>query len=339
MKKFIIKTLFYFIPFCCIFIGYQMITPSFTGDIGSLIQFPFGKKYEQYIFGNHLPNYLTVDTLVVSCEKLQNKNTAKILTIGDSFSNQKIYGYQNYLAHLLGNKIQNMRFKIKNYNQFNNAIALLNSEIIDSTNFQIVILQVADRDAIEKLCSIDFDVFYEVPKDIDNYYLYNPLTKNKIYDLFDLFAFIRLRMGFENPACKHKLNQECFTHPYCSRNLFHYKYDLYFQNITQPEIEKAKENLVMLNRKFSEKGIKMIFLLASDKYDVYRPFITDDSLPIDTTTNELSKISDICVIDTKPLLQEMVRSGEQDVYMLHDTHWSYKGSKAVAQELFSFIKK
>ena len=112
-----------------------------------------------------------------------------------------------------------------------------------------------------------------------------------------------------------------------------------FQNISQAEIEKAKENLVILNRKFSEKGIKMIFLLAADKYDVYRPFMTDDTLPVDTTTEELSKIPNVCVMDTKPLLQEMVRNGEQDVYMLHDTHWSYKGSEAVARELFRILKK
>ena len=338
MKKFVVKTLFYLIPFCCIFGGYKLITPSFTGDIGALIQFPFGKKYNQFIFGNYLPNYLIIDTLVVSYEKLQIDNASKILTIGDSFSNQKLYGYQNYLAHLLGNKIQNIRFKIDDYNQFNTAIALLNSEIIDSSNYHTVILQVGDRDAIERLCGIDFEMLYEIPEDIDKYYLYEPIAKNRVYDLFDLCAFIRLRLGFENPAFKQNLKQDCFTHRYFSRKLFHYKYDLFFQNTSQTDIDKAKENLVLLNRKFSEKGIKMIFLLAADKYDVYRPFMTDDSFPVDTTTDGLSKIPDVCVIDTKPILQEMVRRGEQDVYMLHDTHWSYKGSEAVARELFRYIE-
>ena len=314
------------------------MTPHFTGDIGSLIQFPFGKKYDQYIFGKYLPNYLTVDTLVVSNEKLQIANTAKILTIGDSFSNQKLYGYQNYLSHLLGNRIQNIRFKIDNYNQFNTGIGLLNSGIIDSSNYQTVILQIGDRDAIERLCAIDFDILYEVPKDMDKYYLFDPTTIKRNYDLFDFYAFIRLRLGFENPAYQHHLKQDCFMHPYLSRKLFHYKFDMYFQNASQTDIEKAKTNLIMLNRKFSEHGIKMIFLLSADKYDVYRPFMTDDSFPVDTTTESFSKIPDVCVIDTKPILQEMVRSGEQDVYMLHDTHWSYKGSEAVARELLNYIK-
>ena len=337
MKKFIIKILYYLIPFCCVFGGYKILSKSFTGDIGSLIQFPFGKKYDQLVFGNYLPNYLTIDTLVVSYEKLQVANTSKILTIGDSFSNQKQYGFQNYLGHLLGNNILNIRFKIKEYNQFTTAMALLNSEIIDSLNYKIIILQVANRDAIEKLCSIDFEMLYEIPKDIDNYYLYEPIAKNRVYDLFDFFAFIRLRLDFENPALKHNLKQDCFTHPYFSRHLFHYKYDLYFQNTLQTDIDKAKENLITLSRKFSEKGIKMIFLLAADKYDVYRPFMTDNSLPVDTIMKGLTKIPDVCVIDTKPILQEMVGNGELDVYLLHDTHWSYKGSEAIARELLRYI--
>ena len=81
----------------------------------------------------------------------------------------------------------------------------------------------------------------------------------------------------------------------------------------------------------------MIFLIAADKYDVYRPFMADNSLPIDITTDALSNIFDVCVINTKWMLQEMVRNGEKDVYMVNDTHWSYKASEAVAKKLASTI--
>jgi hypothetical protein len=67
--------------------------------------------------------------------------------------------------------------------------------------------------------------------------------------------------------------------------------------------------------------------------------MTDHALPVDTTTDGLSKIPNVCVIDTKPLFQEMIRNGEKDVYMLHDSHWSYKGSEAVARELLRHIQK
>ncbi len=96
---------------------------------------------------------------------------------------------------------------------------------------------------------------------------------------------------------------------------------------------KSLRNLILLNNKLLEKGIKMIFLIAADKYDVYRPFTADNSLPIDTTTDEFSNLPNICVINTKPILIEMVRNGEKDIYMVNDTHWSYKASEAVAEEI------
>jgi hypothetical protein len=110
-----------------------------------------------------------------------------------------------------------------------------------------------------------------------------------------------------------------------------------FLNISKSDIEKAKENLVLLNEKFAEKGIKLIFLIAADKYDVYRPFMTDNSLPIDTTTDELSNIPNVCVINTKSMFQEMVRNGEKDVYKINDTHWSYKACEEVAKKLAPII--
>jgi hypothetical protein len=156
---------------------------------------------------------------------------------------------------------------------------------------------------------------------------------NKDSELYNLCSWIRLQFDYGNPIFKHDLKQDCFSHSRYSQTLFRYIDDFNFKQTKPEDIEKAKENLILLNKKFAEKGIKMIFLIASDKYDVYRPFMTDNSLPIDTTTNGLSNLSDVCIINTKPMLQEMVRNGEKDVYMVNDTHWSYKASQKVAQKL------
>jgi hypothetical protein len=78
----------------------------------------------------------------------------------------------------------------------------------------------------------------------------------------------------------------------------------------------------------------MIFLIAADKYDVYRPFLNDDSLPVDNTTSRLSQIPDVCIIDTKPILQSMVQQGIKDVYRINDTHWSYKANEVVARKIY-----
>ncbi|MDR2593170.1 MAG: hypothetical protein LBC87_00160 [Fibromonadaceae bacterium] len=328
MKKFIIKSLFYFISFLCIYGIFIFWNGNLTGDIGRLGKISFGKDYVQYLEKNYLTDNLTIDTLITFCEKLQIDEASKVCTIGDSFSNQGIYGYQNYLAHLLGFKIINILRGDKELS--NMAIALLNSNIIDSSNCSIFILSSVDRYVIPNLTYIDFEIQYEKP-------LLKMNDKNKNNSLYDLFSFIRLNLNYDNPIFEHSLKKECFTHRHFSKILFNYKEDMNFLNTQKIDVAKAKENLILLNKKFSEKGIKLIFLIAADKYDVYRPFMADNSLPIDTTTDELSNISDVFVINTKPMLQEMVQNGEKDVYMVNDTHWSYKASEAVARELANAI--
>ena len=331
MKKFIIKILFYFIPFLLCLGGYEMIGLHTSGDIGILGQIPFGEKYVNNLQQNYLQNNLTIETLATSYEKLQIANVSKIFTIGDSFSQQKVFGYQNYLAHLLHENIINIK---RNGSNLETAISLLNSGIIDSTTCQIIIIENGDRSVIEGLNKIDFEMQYKLPPEKEDQ---GKKNTNKNSKLYNLCSCIRLHLGHDNPIFKCNLKQACFTHHYFSQKLFYYKDDMNFLNTSQTDIEIAKENLILLNKKFSEKGIKLIFLIAADKYDVYRPFMTDDSLPIDTTTNELSNIPDVCVINTKTMFQDMVKNGEKDVYMVNDTHWSYKASEAVAEKLIYVI--
>jgi len=331
MKLFIIKILFYLIPFYCTYGVYKISISHISGDIGTLGMISFGKEYSQYLEKNYLTNNLTIDTLVVSYKKLHIANASKICTIGDSFGYQGIFGYQNYLGHLLGNKLLNI--KGENTNQVETAVALLNSEIIDSSSCQLVILESVDRSVNAIISNINFERLYKLPKININ----DKKNVNKNSEIYNLFSFIRLKINYDNPIYKHNLKQEYFTHNLFSKTLFYYKDDMNFLETSKADIEKAKENLILLNKKFSEKGIKLIFLIAADKYDVYRPFMTDASLPVDTTTNELSGISGVHVIDTKPMLQKMAQDGEKDIYMVNDTHWSYKASKAVALKLANAI--
>ncbi|MDR1759597.1 MAG: hypothetical protein LBR60_03615 [Fibrobacter sp.] len=328
MKKFIIKTLFYLIPFFGVY-GYYCfaVKPNVSGDLGILGQIPFGKDYNENLKRNYLTENWVVDTFAVSGKKPAAKKRVKIFTIGDSFSQQGIFGYQNYLAHILGDTVINVKTEGIN-RHIQTAVSLLNSGLLDSTICRMVIIQQVDRDAVMVLNQIDFEKPYEVPEKSKQ-----AKDANKNGDLYNLCSWIRLQFNYENPIVKHDLKQEYFTHSSFSHELFHYYKDLWFEKTMPADTEKAGENLIRLNEKFAEKGIQMVFLLASDKYDVYRPFMTDDSLPIDTTTSFLSNIPGVFVFDTKGLLQKMVQSGEKDVYMVNDSHWSYKGSEAVAGEL------
>lgn len=41
---------------------------------------------------------------------------------------------------------------------------------------------------------------------------------------------------------------------------------------------------------------------------------------------------------TKKYLVPLVKRVEKDVFMFNDTHWSYKASEAVSNEIYSIIK-
>ena len=51
--------------------------------------------------------------------------------------------------------------------------------------------------------------------------------------------------------------------------------------------------------------------------------------------NELEKTN--FFVNSNNTFKPMVKNGIKDVYMMNDSHWSYKGSEAVAKELHKRI--
>jgi len=328
MTRFITKILLYYLPFIFIYGFYEFnVKKNISGDLGVLGQIQFGKQYNENLEQNYLLNNFVQDTFVFSNENIFLSKDKNIVTIGDSYSRQGIFGYQNYLAHILGNSIINVII-LPGFNQFETAVSLLNSNIIDESNCQFIILQFVDRQAIFWLKNLNFELLYQFPETIEK-----QIDNSNNSDLFRFVSWIRLQFGYDRPYRKFNLKYDCFSHNYYSRTCFTYIDDLDFIKTKHEDILKAKENLTILSKKFSDKGIKIIFLIGADKYDVYRPFMTNDSLPVDTTTDVLSDLPDVCIINTKPLLQEMVRNGDKDVFMVNDSHWSYKASEAVANQI------
>jgi hypothetical protein len=329
MRKFIIKISFYFVPFICFLAFYRFyILTNISGDMGILAKLPFKAQYGKMLEENTLQDYIVFDTLINQSSTLIFKNKPTIITIGDSFSQLDKKGYQNYFAHLFNFEVVNIKRNDMN-TPVQDAISFLNSGIIDSTTCHIVVIESVDRAVFERLTNPDFSQTF-------TYFTPTEIKKKKHpyeFDLFQLTSFIRLMFGYENPISQYDLDDNYFTHSW-GNTAYCYVYELLsFANISQNDIKLAKENLIKLNEMFDKKGIKMIFLIAADKYDVYRPFMQDKTLPIDTSTDDFDRIPNVCVINTKSILQDMIHNGEKDVYEINDSHWSYKASEAVAKKL------
>jgi hypothetical protein len=328
MKQFLVKISFVILPLLALCVIYPVFyVPAFTGDLGRLAQIPFGKEYDLLIEKDFPEKYHVKDTLILNSSHVQFGQKPTVITIGDSYSGMGKTGYQNYLA-LHGLNVVNFVRKHAQDSPVKIISAMLNDNMIDSTTCKAVIVQTGSRNCISRLQESFDTISY---KSIKEYIPAN--NSRRPLNLLNLCSFIRLQFGYDSPVLKAQLDRQRFSHKWGDR-VYYYKEDLWFQYTKKEDIETAKENLKILNDKFLQKGIKLVFLICADKYDVYRPFMTDSNLPVDTLTDDFDSISGICVIDTKPLLCEMVREGKKDVCFMNDSHSSHIANKAIAEKIY-----
>jgi len=327
MKKFTIRFIGALIPLYVLVLFYIFyISPNLSGDLGNIGQIPFGKDYSNAIG----KNYLLRSRVIQFTDKNMNSRY-KIGTIGDSFSQQGINGYQNYLANLENTDILNFKWEI-NCGAPQTAINLLNSGVFSNSHFKVVIIECVERQLIYRLSTVNFgnksfkDSSVNEHKQIDKEN-YKPFLEN-------VFSWIRLSCGYNNPVNKVQLDANYFDSPTYGNKLFFYEYDLSFKTIDKNDITIAKSNLTKIVRLFESKGIKLIFMIAADKYDVYQSFIIHNPYPKNRTLDYFKDFEAYpYFVNSKQILYPLVRNGVKDVYLMNDSHWSYKASQVVAKEL------
>ena len=105
--------------------------------------------------------------------------------------------------------------------------------------------------------------------------------------------------------------------------------------IKKEDEEKVRYVYKSLSEKALEKGIKLIFLVAVDKYDLYQNHIVNNTFPKKTVLEDIGRIigDSPNLLLTKQYLLPLIEKKEKDVFMYNDTHWSYKATKVIADEI------
>jgi len=142
MRKFIIKTLLIVLPFfvsfgCAVFFGAQ--------NKGDLLR--MGYLYDNTgDYGDRLIKNHRVDRKysIVSNLDTTQKTKFKIFTIGDSFSQQDEYGYQNFLAR----EGVSVLHYFKRGNPIENLYSTLNGDFFEKVSPEYVVLQCVQRQAL-----------------------------------------------------------------------------------------------------------------------------------------------------------------------------------------------
>ena len=85
-----------------------------------------------------------------------------------------------------------------------------------------------------------------------------------------------------------------------------------------------------------EKGIKFIFMVAVDKYDLYQNEIVENPYPKKRVMEDIDRIigNSPHLLLSKKFLLPLIEKGEKDVFLFNDTHWSYKASRVIADEIY-----
>ncbi len=334
MKKFLIKISYTLLPLWLILVAgvtyFSLnICPLTSGDIGRLQLIPFGNDYDSTLAKNYLPEIMF--TTVYDLDEL-NRSQADVITVGTSFSERGIDGYQNYLAQH-GVKVVNCERRLY-FNPYTFAYEIMNLGIIDSTNAPVIIVECAERGVDEFMYRFDPKSSLQMVRADKKKLAKKSPNQWSLARLRDYFAY---RSGFtEAPIIDMMLDGDYFSYPGDERHLFFYADDIKQMGINPRHEEKMKKTWQSLVDKAAEKGIRLMFVVPVDKYDLYQDHIVDNPYPRKVVNDDIKRVlnDEERILITKDILQPLVEQGEKDIFLFNDTHWSYKAAQATADEIY-----
>lgn len=346
MKKFILKTNLFVLPFMFLFFLNAFLYNQQEGDLTSL----------GYLYSNPTPKSfissqydLTRRYKLLSEIDLEQKNNFDVITIGDSFSEQDSLGFNNFISHK-GLKVLHIDRFIVGSNPIQTLIKLLNSEFFNYVSADYIVLQSVERHFNNRTNKIDFDLTIDLDSISNQINRYTKTTPN--YDI-QFFSDAILKIPFTNIQYNFQRKpkySKTYKYSSISSDLFSNAPNelLFYQDdINNLKIKNDSLNIMhsiyvieRINDKATKHNMKLIMLVSPDKYDLYFKFIKDKenlTAPLFFEIYEQAQKNFINV-DSYKILSEKIDS-EKDIYYYDDTHWSPKGAKIIADELFEIINK
>jgi hypothetical protein len=279
-----------------------------------------------------------------------------VVTVGDSFSQGGASGlnryYQDYLATSHDVEVLNIPRYPDAANFMEQVAILLNSGFLDQVRARYLILETAERNCYRYGGTIDMsrsdplDVVLAAyrkertlghepdedgPAALPQVGFINSgnlkwLLYNALYPFSDNAFFAK--------TYKVPLETSLFSGPRGNSLLYLNKDVRNLSRYDAATLARVNENLNRLAVLLRQRGIELYFMPAVDKSNLYRPYVKGDRYP-ESQFFEVFRTfdKDYRFIDTKAILAEELEKGEQDIFYLDDTHWSWKASLAISQTI------
>ncbi|MCP4520091.1 MAG: hypothetical protein GY827_00070 [Cytophagales bacterium] len=346
MKHFIKKNIFFLLP---IIILYVITKVFYNHEVGDLLRVGF--IFNDGTYRNSIENRFTEVSPkreYISKINLKQKQKFDVLTIGDSFSEQGKYDYNNYITKY--DDISMIHFD-RNLHPSTNPLQTLNNvingNILDKLDVNFIILQSVERHIVRRTHKLDTlqalsldslcsKIEKKTKSNNDQSIFFSDLIlKAPLTSL--MYAF------YDNPhyskTYKVKTATELFTDN--SNELLFYKDDLGSIKINNDTLGILKLNTTLnqLHHKLLNKGIQLIILPSPDKYDAYYQFIMNkEKYPEPIFFKYFNTLpKEYHCIDTKKIINTLHKA-HKDVYYYDDTHWSPITAEVIGNEIAKIIK-
>lgn len=291
------------------------------------------------------------------------------ITIGDSFSQGASGGlnpyYQDYIATLYNKNVLNIEAFKESKNYIETIYSLLNSGELEKRAVKYVLIESVQRRSLERFSVNDINTSLSINKSLlrnnikINYNiqeitsandtlidiikkLFSKSTNNDISVINNLnqnalIYNLRFKIKGYGKMTSHvyreKLSQDLFSKDVSGDLLFYYEDLKYLGLETKQNIELLNDNFNKLSHALAKKNIKLIFMPAVDKYNLYRPYIVSNIYNESIFFEYLETLpKDYIFINTKKILSKELEKGEKDIFYVDDTHWSYKASKTIIKD-------
>lgn len=348
MRKFLIKISYTLLPIWLFFVGitayyHYCVAPNIMGDLGGLAKIPTRNWYTEPV------DPTVTDTLyrdVTDAAELRHAGSG-LLVCGDSFSQIGKTSWNNYLAALSGEKVLNFTAaKGILPNPLQTAYELMRDGYVDSTLIKTFIVESVERSLVQRICEFNPSgesgsqvVKESRTQEDEEFEEVQGGKEESSWLLTEAKNWLMLRMGIRNRVRQVQLSKSLFTSRYPDR-LLYYRDDIKgvfsIPTATEPVVKTVLDSLYNMA---DQKGIRLILLVAPDKYDLYQDYIVDNRYARKTINEDLRRIvgprEDVVI--AKELLLPRVKAGEKDVYEQGDTHWSFTSARQVAAHILEKI--
>ena len=337
MKKFILKSSCFFLPFLFLVLLSNFFYTKEEGDLirmGDIYRDPnYRKSFSQSEL--QIKPYSKLSEAVFSSKKKYN-----VLVIGDSFSKQE-KGFLYYLEK--NHHLDCLLFNYKNENPIQNLITILNSDLLSNIDIDYIILESVERLIISRIDSLNLeenlliDTIDEQNKQesSDEINLNLKILRILLYDI------LRSNASCKRKVYKFDLKQSLFSDRR-DNVLLCYEDDVknIEKNNNESSVRELNQILNDLSNACNKYGVKLIVLPALDKYDAYFDFIKDNEMlespHFFSILNMLPK--DYVYIDSKAIFSAKLKECVKDLYYFDDTHWSPIGAQLISNIIADSIK-